>query len=211
MLWLRPGEYGYLRFPTVTCGRLREKMKFLNMLKIAPRKIQDGGSVTVDPGTSRSWLDPLSRMQKKKWISDDTYAVIREKREAKRKDKNRYQELKTEVQNKLTVNNSSSWRHVRGIRISKRERKFQTGLSDSQIKDSKVPTTRLQCIQSATGENLTEAAQIADRWKGYCKDLYTKMRKGMELHHIHPALIPKIGENCRTVALRFPMQARWSY
>ena len=25
---------------------------------------------------------------------------------------------------------------------------------------------RLQCIQSATGENLTEAAQIADRWKG---------------------------------------------
>ena len=27
---------------------------------------------------------------------------------------------------------------------------------------------RLQCIQSAIGENLTEAAQIADRWKGYC-------------------------------------------
>ena len=23
-----------------------------------------------------------------------------------------------------------------------------------------------------TGENLTEAAQIADRWKGYCEDLY---------------------------------------
>jgi len=31
---------------------------------------------------------------------------------------------------------------------------------------------RLQCIQSATGENLTEAAQIADRWKGYCEDFY---------------------------------------
>jgi len=32
---------------------------------------------------------------------------------------------------------------------------------------------RLQSIiQSATGENLTEAAQIADRWKGYCEDLY---------------------------------------
>ena len=30
----------------------------------------------------------------------------------------------------------------------------------------------LQCIQSATGENLTEVAQIADRWKGYCEDLY---------------------------------------
>ena len=31
---------------------------------------------------------------------------------------------------------------------------------------------RLQGIQSATGENLTEAAQIADKWKGYCEDLY---------------------------------------
>ena len=31
---------------------------------------------------------------------------------------------------------------------------------------------RLQGIQSATGENLTEAAQIVDRWKGYCEDLY---------------------------------------
>jgi len=31
---------------------------------------------------------------------------------------------------------------------------------------------RLQCIQSATGKNLTEAAQITDRWKGYCEHLY---------------------------------------
>jgi len=30
----------------------------------------------------------------------------------------------------------------------------------------------LQCIQSATGENLTEDAQITDRWKWYCEDLY---------------------------------------
>jgi len=26
-------------------------------------------------------------------------------------------------------------------------------------------------IYGLTGENLTEAAQIADRWKGYCEDL----------------------------------------
>jgi len=31
---------------------------------------------------------------------------------------------------------------------------------------------RRQCIQPATGENLTEVAQIADRQEGYCKDLY---------------------------------------
>ena len=29
---------------------------------------------------------------------------------------------------------------------------------------------RLQGIQSGTGENLTEAAPIADRWKGYCDE-----------------------------------------
>jgi len=99
------------------------------------------GTKTVLLEVTRETIRSVKSQKKKKWISDDTYAVIREKREAKRKDKNRYQELKTEVQNKLTVNNSSSWRHVRGIRISKRERKFQTGLSDSQINDSKVSTT----------------------------------------------------------------------
>ena len=31
---------------------------------------------------------------------------------------------------------------------------------------------RLQCIQSATGENLTEARQITERWKEYCEDMY---------------------------------------
>jgi len=38
---------------------------------------------------------------------------------------------------------------------------------------------RLQCIQSAMGDSLTEAAQIADRWKGYCENFST-MRKGTE-------------------------------
>jgi len=33
-----------------------EEMKSLNMLKIALWKNQDDGSVTVDPGTSRSYL-----------------------------------------------------------------------------------------------------------------------------------------------------------
>ena len=40
---------------------------------------------------------------------------------------------------------------------------------------------RLQGIQSATSENLTEAAEIADRWKGYCEDLYCDEEgKGIE-------------------------------
>jgi len=36
-------------------------------------------------------------------------------------------------------------------------------------------------MQSATGENLTEATQIADSWKGYCEDLYhDEEGKGIE-------------------------------
>jgi len=34
---------------------------------------------------------------KKKWISDETYAATREKRDAKSNDNNRYQEVKAEV------------------------------------------------------------------------------------------------------------------
>ena len=40
---------------------------------------------------------------------------------------------------------------------------------------------RLRGIQSATGENLTKAAQIADRWKSYCEDWYCDEEwKGIE-------------------------------
>jgi len=53
---------------------------------------------------------------------------------------------------------------VNEIRSSKLKRKFKAALPDSQVNDSKV--SRLQGIQLANGENLTEAAQIADGWKG---------------------------------------------
>jgi len=68
-----------------------------------------------------------------------------------------------------------------------------SGNASSELK--KIPTSRQlfqivksitrkfqphrQCIQSATGVNLT--ANRTDRWKGYCEDLYRdKERKGTE-------------------------------
>ena len=94
---------------------------------------------------------------------------------------NRYQELKAEVQKELGVakrqqlegmcaeleaaNAKTNSRRVFQI-VKSMTRKFQP---------------RVQCIQSATGENLTEAAQIANRWKGYCEDLYhDEKRNGTE-------------------------------
>jgi len=59
------------------------------------------GTKTVLLEVARETIRSVKSQKKKKWISDETYAEIREKREAKGKDKNRYQELKAEVQKKL--------------------------------------------------------------------------------------------------------------
>ena len=59
---------------------------------------------------ARETIGCVKSQKKKKWISDDTYAVIREKSEAKVKDKDRYQELKAEVQKSSDLINSSSWK-----------------------------------------------------------------------------------------------------
>jgi len=140
---------------------------------------------------ARETIESVKSQKKKKWISDDTYAVIREKRVAKGKDKNRYQDLKAEVQKKLRVdkqqqlegmcadlepaNTIENSRQVFQI-VKLMTRKFQP---------------RLQCIQSATGENLTEVAQIADRWKWYCEDLYhDEERNGNEQEYWEKEPLP---------------------
>jgi len=61
------------------------------------------GTKTVLLQVARETIGSIKSQKKKKWISDETYTAIREKREAKVKDKNRYKELKAEVQRKLRV------------------------------------------------------------------------------------------------------------
>ena len=61
------------------------------------------GTKTVLLEVAIETIASIKSQKKQKWISDETYAAIREKREAKGKDKNRYQELKSEVQRKLRV------------------------------------------------------------------------------------------------------------
>jgi len=62
---------------------------------------------------------------------------------------------------------------------------------------------RLQVIQSATGENLTEAAQIADRWKGYCEDLYCgEEGKGIEQEYCEQEPPPLRSEAARAIRQR---------
>ena len=61
------------------------------------------GTKTVLLEVARETIGSVKSQKKKKWISDETCAAIREKREAKGKDKNQYRELKAEVQRKLRV------------------------------------------------------------------------------------------------------------
>jgi len=59
---------------------------------------------------------------------------------------------------------------------------------------------RLQGIQSATGENLTEATEIADRWKGYCEDLYCNEEgKGIEQEYWEQEPPPLRSEVARAI------------
>jgi len=46
---------------------------------------------------TRETIGSVKSQKKKKWISDETYAAIREKREAKGKDKNRYKKLNQSI------------------------------------------------------------------------------------------------------------------
>ena len=73
------------------------------------------GTKTVLLEVARETIGSVKSQKKKKWISDETYAAIREKREAKGKHKNRYQELKAEVQRKLRVDKQVSIRLVSAV------------------------------------------------------------------------------------------------
>jgi len=121
---------------------------------------------------SRETIGSVKSQKKKKWIFDETYAAIREKREAKGKYKNRYQEPKAEVHRKLRVDKQQQ---LEGMCVEL-EAANSKGNSRQLLLIVKSMTQkfqpRLQGIQSATSKNLTEAAQVADRWKGYCEDLY---------------------------------------
>ena len=136
------------------------------------------GTKTVLLEVARETIGSVESQKKKKWIYDETYAAIREKREAKAKDKNQYQELKAEVQRKLRLDKQ---RQLEGT-CMELEAANSKGNSRQLFQIVKSMTRkfqpRLQCIQSVSGENLNEAAHTADSWKGYCEDhrypLYTQ-------------------------------------
>jgi len=154
---------------------------------------------------ARETFGSVKLQKKKKWISDATYTAIREKREAKGKDNNRYQELKAEVQRKLRVDKQQQ---LEGMCVELEAVNSNSKGNYRQLFQIVKSMTQkfqpcLQCIQSATGENLTEAAQIADRWKGYCEDLYCDEEgKGIEQEYWEQEPPPLCSEVARVIHQR---------
>jgi len=68
---------------------------------------------------------------------------------------------------------------VRGTGSSELKRKFHAALADSQINDSEVLATS-SMYPVSHWESLTEDAQIAEIWKGYCEDSYHDEEKATE-------------------------------
>jgi len=66
--------------------------------EVIPEDLWKGTKTVLLEVATRETIGFVKSQKKMKWISDETCAAIREKREAKGKDKNRYQELKGEVQ-----------------------------------------------------------------------------------------------------------------
>ena len=110
--------------------------------------------------TSTKRLDLSSRRRKRNrylGISDDTYAVIREREKQKAKIRTDImQKRKAEVQKKLIVDKQQQ---LEGM-CAELEAANTKGNSRRVFQIVKSMTRkfqpRLQCIQSATGENLTE-------------------------------------------------------
>ena len=114
-----------------------------------------------------------TRQKRKTWITDETFSVIRAKREAKSTDALKYKELKAEVQRKLRQDKQQQLNAV----CDELEAANQKGDMRQVFRLAKTVTRKFQpslhCIKSASGENITEDIHIAARWKEYCEELYT--------------------------------------
>jgi len=91
------------------------------------------GTKTVLLEVATETIGSVKSQKKKKWISDETYAANMEKRETKGKYKNRYQELKAEVQRKLRVDEQQQ---LEGMWVQARVATFALSQSGTGVRPS---------------------------------------------------------------------------
>ena len=115
----------------------------------------------------------LKRRSKcKAWISGHTFELIDEKRKAKQTDPAKYKVLKKEVQKELRQDKQRQLDEM----CDDLETANRRGNMRCLFRTVKSLTHKFQpqlhCIQSASGENITDPQGIAERWREYCEELY---------------------------------------
>jgi len=122
--------------------------------------------------TAQETIGYKERQKKKTWITESTYDLVKAKREAKMKDREKYRELKKEVQKKVRMDKQ---KQIEG-KCEELEQQNRTGNMKEVYQTVKTLTGKfspqLFGIKATSGEMIKDKEGIAERWKEYCEELY---------------------------------------
>ena len=115
--------------------------------------------------------------QKKRWITQDTMAKIKERRELKGRqtnntDKEKYRQLSKEIK-RLCRADKANFITDKCDQIEKLSKQHNSRDMFKEIKSltsTFQPTHRV--IKDDKGKILTESGEIKERWRNYCEDMY---------------------------------------
>jgi hypothetical protein len=154
--------------------------------------------------TAKEVVGFKKRVSKKTWISSDTFELINEKREAKHKDPVKYKELKAEVQRRLRLDKQKQIEDMCDELETANRRGNMRGLFQTARTLTQTFQPRLHCIQSASGQNVTDAEGIAERWREYCEELYSdssgNVEKDWQFEREPPPLRTEVAKAIRDTA-----------
>uniref|UniRef100_H3B2Y3 Reverse transcriptase domain-containing protein n=1 Tax=Latimeria chalumnae TaxID=7897 RepID=H3B2Y3_LATCH len=141
------------------------------LMCILKSALLDAASVTLAKSTTK----------KKKWISEETFSLIKEKRKAKGH-KEKYRQLQKKV-NKLLRRDREA--HLNNI-CEELEKANSNGNAKKIFQTVQKLTgefkPRSQLIKDQNGKILTETAEILNRWLKYCEQLYADDSPPTNLH-----------------------------
>src|SRR6218665_1267333 len=127
---------------------------------------------------ARTTLGNKKKQLQNSWISDETFEMIKAKREPNTKDREEYKELKKEVQRKPREDKQ---KQIEGI-CEKLEESNKKGNMKQVFQTIKTFTKtfrpQLFCIKSKEGEKITDKGMIAERLREYCGELYADNEEG---------------------------------
>jgi len=114
-------------------------------------------------------------------ISDGTCSLIKQEREEKQNNPQKYKRLKPTVQWKLREDkNKEIERQCEVLEIASKRGNTRKLFQATHTLTRKFQQ-RLDCIQSAPGANVTEPVKTAEHWHEYCEELFADEERNKPL------------------------------